>query len=186
MERSVSVVLDALARGERDAADELLPLVYAELRKLAAARLRRLPPGQTLQPTALVHEAYVELVGRGDPGWNGRGHFFGAAAQAMHDILVDQARRKGALKRGGDQVRDEYDEHALADTLGTDRVDVLALSAALDRLRAAHPRPAAIALLKLFGGADDAEIAAAHDITTRTVERDWRFARAFLARELDG
>ncbi|HVV83389.1 MAG TPA: ECF-type sigma factor [Kofleriaceae bacterium] len=186
MDAPVSIVLERLARGERDAASALLPLVYEELRRLARARLARLPAGQTLQPTALVHEAYVELIGRGDPGWNGRGHFFGAAAQAMHDILVDHARRKGALKRGGDLARDEYDEHALADTLGTDAVDVLSLSSALERLRGEHPRPAAIAMGKLFAGADDADLAAAHEITVRTVERDWRFARAYLAKELAG
>lgn len=180
----ISRVLANLARGERTAAAELLPLVYDELRRLAAARLRRLPPGQTLQPTALVHEAFVELVGRGDPGWDGRGHFFGAAAQAMRDILVDQARRKAARKRGGDLVRDELDEGGLAAALGTPPVDVLALTAALDRLRADHPRPAAVAMLKLFAGADDVDVAAAHDVTVRTVERDWRFARAYLAREL--
>ena len=180
------MVLERLARGERDASAALLPLVYDELRRLARARLARLPPGQTLQPTALVHEAYLELVGRGDPGWTGRGHFFGAAAQAMHDIIVDSARRKRALKRGGDLAREEYDEHALADSLGTAAVDVLALSAAIERLRADHPRPAAIAVGKLFAGADDADLAAAHDVTVRTVERDWRFARAYLAGELVG
>lgn len=180
---AVSAVLTRIG-SDRAAADELLPLVYAELRKLAEARLRKLPPGQTLQPTALVHEAFVELVGKGDPGWNGRGHFFGAAAQAMHDILVDQARRKGARKRGGDQVRESFDEGALGASLGAENVDTLAISAALDKLRAAHPRPAAIALAKLFAGADDADLAALHEITTRTVERDWRFARAFLAKEL--
>ena len=180
---AVSAVLTRIG-SDRAAADELLPLVYAELRKLAEARLRKLPPGQTLQPTALVHEAFVELVGKGDPGWNGRGHFFGAAAQAMHDILVDQARRKGARKRGGDQVPASFDEGALGASLGAENVDTLAISAALDKLRAAHPRPAAIALAKLFAGADDADLAALHEITTRTVERDWRFARAFLAKEL--
>lgn len=186
VESPVSAVLERVARGERDAASALLPLVYEELRRLAKARLARLPAGQTLQPTALVHEAYVELIGRGDPGWHGRGHFFGAAAQAMRDILVDHARRKGAQKRGGDLARDEYDEHALADSLGADTVDVLALSAAIERLRAAHPRPAAIAMAKLFAGADDADLAAVHEITVRTVERDWRFARAYLAKELVG
>jgi len=180
----VSRVLAKLGQGDRAAADELLPLVYAELRRLAQARLARLPAGQTLQPTALVHEAFIELVGRGDPGWDGRAHFFGAAAQAMHDILVDQARRKGAVKRGGDQHRAEFDEDELAATIGRPIVDVLALAAALERLRAEHPRPAAIAMLKLFAGADDADVAAAHAITARTVERDWRFARAFLAKEL--
>lgn len=182
----VSVVLERAAHGDRDAASALLPLVYDELRRLARARLARLPAGHTLQPTALVHEAYAELIGKGDPGWHGRGHFFGAAAQAMRDILVDHARRKGAQKRGGDLARDEFDEHALADTLGTAAVDVLALSAALERLGAAHPRPAAIAMGKLFAGADDADLAAAHEVTVRTVERDWRFARAYLAKELLG
>lgn len=184
MVHTVSVMLDRIAQGDRAAADALLPAVYAELRRLAAARLARLPPGQTLQPTALVHEAYVELVGRGDPGWNGRGHFFGAAAQAMHDLLVDQARRKAAKKRGGDQVRDSFDDAAVGATVGADVVDVLALSEALARLRAEHPRAAAVAMLKVFGDADDADVAALHEVTTRTVERDWRFARAFLAREL--
>lgn len=180
-------MLDQAGQGDRTAAAELLPLVYGELRRLAEARLARLPPGQTLQPTALVHEAFVELVGRGDPGWNGRGHFFGAAAQAMHDILVDRARRKGAQKRGGDLDRGTFDEQALARTLGGElaELDVLALSEALATLRAAHPRPAAVALLKLFGGADDADIAALHEVTVRTVERDWRFARAYLLRELE-
>jgi RNA polymerase sigma factor (TIGR02999 family) len=180
----VTLVLDRLAGGERAAAAQLLPLVYAELRRLAESRLARLPPGQTLQPTALVHEAFVELVGRGDPGWNGRGHFFGAAAQAMHDILVDHARRKRAIKRGGDLERDSFDENELTRTLGGDVVDVLALSTAIERLRAAHPRPAAVAMLKLFAGAEDTDVAALHEVTTRTVERDWRFARAFLIREL--
>jgi RNA polymerase sigma factor (TIGR02999 family) len=181
---AVSVVLQQLAGGDRAAANELLPLVYRELRRLAEVRLRKLPPGQTLQPTALVHEAYLELVGRGDPQWNGRGHFFGAAAQAMHDILVDQARRKAALKRGGDQVRVELDDSGLGAMLGVDLVETLALTDALARLRAEHPRAATVALLKVFGDAADADIAALHETTTRTVERDWRFARAYLAREL--
>jgi RNA polymerase sigma factor (TIGR02999 family) len=180
----VSTILEQIADGDRVAAGELLPLVYRELRRLAEARLKKLPPGQTLQPTALVHEAFLELVGRGDPQWNGRGHFFGAAAQAMHDILVDQARRKGALKRGGDRVREELDESALGVSIGVDVVDVLAVSAALEQLQAEHPRAAQVAMLKVFGDAADADIAALNGTTTRTVERDWRFARAFLAREL--
>jgi RNA polymerase sigma factor (TIGR02999 family) len=184
MASAVSIVLDQVVRGDRAAAAELLPLVYGELRRLAEARLARLPPGQTLQPTALVHEAFVELVGRGDPGWNGRGHFFGAAAHAMHDILVDRARRKGARKRGGDRVRDSLDDSALGAAVGAEVVDVLALSAALERLRAEHPRAAAVAMLKVFADATDADVAAAHQVTVRTGERDWRFARAFLAREL--
>jgi RNA polymerase sigma factor (TIGR02999 family) len=181
---SVSVVIGQIVEGDRAAAAELLPLVYGELRRLAKVRLARLPPGQTLQPTALVHEAFAELVGKGDPGWNGRGHFFGAAAHAMHDILVDQARRKGARKRGGDRVRDSLDDSALGAPIGAPAADVLAVSVALERLRAEHPRAAAVAMLKVFGDAADADVAALHEVTTRTVERDWRFARAFLAREL--
>src|SRR5262249_23489529 len=118
------------------------------------------------------------------PGWNGRGHFFGAAAHAMHDILVDRARRKGARKRGGDRVRASLDDSALGAAVGVEVADVLALSAALERLRAEHPRAAEVALLTGLGDADEADIAALHEVTTRTVERDWRFARAFLAREL--
>src|SRR5882672_4018720 len=105
MNQPVTVLLEAVASGDMRASAELLPLVYDELRKLAAARLARTPPGNTLQPTALVHEAYLKLVGGADPGWKNRGHFFGAAAQAMRNLLVDHARQKLALKQGGDRDR---------------------------------------------------------------------------------
>ena len=178
-EPGVTQLVQAAAAGDRQAADVLLPRVYAELRKLAAARLRRLPPGQTLQATALVHEAYLALVGRDDPGWNGRGHFFGAAAQAMRDLVVDQARRKAALKRGGDLRRDD-DALALAPAPGLPGDDILALDAALSRLAAEHPERAQVALLRHYGGLSDAEVAAVLGVSTRTVERAWRFARAYL------
>ena len=176
--------MDEASRPRPAGAPDLLPGVYDELRKLAAARLRRLPPGQTLQPTALVHEAYAELVRRGDPGWNGKGHFFAAAARAMHDLLVDQARRKGAQKRGGGVAPASLDESVVAAALGSPPDDLIALDAAMDRLAERHPRQAEVARLRIFVGLDEAEIAEAHGVTTRTVERDWRLARAFLLREL--
>lgn len=161
-------------------------MLYAELRRLAEARMKQLPSGQTLQPTALVHEVYIRLMGKGDAGWNGRGHFFGAAAQAMRDVLVDQARRKASRKHGGDQVR--------ADSLVTlsdgdgcyelSAADVLALHQALEKMEQVHPQAAEIVLLRYFTGLTMDEIAEALAVTTRTVERKWRFARAWLVREL--
>lgn len=175
----LSRLMHAAATGDRDAAAALLPHVYTELRRLAEARLRRVPPGQTLQATALVHEAYLALVGRADPGWNGRGHFFGAAAQAMREIVIDQARRKAAGKRGGDLRRDDA-ALALQPADGLPGEDLLALDAALTRLQAEHPERAQVVLLKHFGGLAEAEIAEVLGISTRTVERAWRFARAYL------
>lgn len=165
-------------------ADALLPVVYRELRALAARRLSKLAPGQTLQPTALVHEAYEELVRRGDPGWNGKGHFFAAAAHAMHDLLVDQARRKGALKRGAGAAPLAIDESAIFAAIDAEQEDVVAVSAAMQRLAERYPRHAEVARLKVFAGASETEIAEMTDVNVRTVERDWRFARAFLLREL--
>lgn len=175
----ISRLLDAAAAGDRDAAAALLPEVYGELRKLAEARLRRVPPGQTLQATALVHEAYLALVGRRDPGWSGRGHFFGAAAQAMREIVIDQARRKAAIKRGGELRRDD-DALAGQPAAGLPGEDLLALDAALTRLQAEHPERAQVVLLRHFAGLGEAEIAEVLGVSVRTVERAWRFARAWL------
>lgn len=182
-ELEITQMIQAAAAGDGEAAAALLPRVYRELRSLAAARLRRLPAGQTLQATALVHEAYLALIGRQDPGWNGRGHFFGAAAQAMREILIDQARRKAALKRGGDLERaavepDELGELGVASDLPGE--DLLALDAALTRLQAEHPDRARVVVLRYFGGLQEAEIAEVLGVSTRTVERAWRFARAYL------
>lgn len=178
-ELEVTRLLQAAAGGDPQAAAALLPRVYRELRQLAQARLGRLPPGQTLQATALVHEAYLALIGRQDPGWHGRGHFFGAAAQAMREILIDQARRKAAVKRGGDLRRDDV-ELDLQPASGLPGEDLLALDAALRRLEAEHPERARVVVLRHFGGLSEREIADILGVTTRTVERAWRFARAYL------
>lgn len=162
------------------AADDLLPAVYRELRALAAAHLARLRPGETLRPTALVHEAYLKLLGSAGAGWNGRGHFFGAAAQAMREIIVDHVRRKVAAKRGGGARPEPLDTEitVCADGLGAD--DVLAVNSALSRLEAEHPRKAQVVVMRYFAGLSEEEIAAALGVTARTVEREWRFARAYL------
>ncbi|HEY8089004.1 MAG TPA: ECF-type sigma factor [Polyangiaceae bacterium] len=176
----VTQLLSELRGGRQSAAQELLPLVYGELRRLAAAQLARLRPGQTLQPTALVHEAYVKLVGSRDPGWDGRGHFFAAAAMAMRELVVDAVRRKAAAKRGGGVPAEELDAALAVPGGGPGLEDVLAVNAALERLEAEYPRKAKVVIMRYFGGLADAEIASAVGVDVRTVERDWRFARAWL------
>lgn len=182
----ITRMLHAAASGDREAAAALLPRVYAELRALAAARLRRAPPGQTLQATALVHEAYLALVGGQDPGWSGRGHFFGAAAQAMREIVIDQARRKAAVKRGGGLQREAVEVDGLALGDGLPGEDLLALDGALTRLEAEHPERARVVVLRYFGGLSEAECAEVLGVSTRTVERAWRFSRAWLYAALAG
>lgn len=183
-EHEVTMALRAAADGDAHAAARLLPLVYDELRQLAAARLRGTPPGNTLQATALVHEAYLKLVAgtAGDPGWESRRHFFGAAANAMRNILVDQARRKGRVRHGGDRRRvgAEQAELAVEDAPG----DLLALDEALKRLEADDPRKGQIVMLRYFAGMTNAQIAELLEVSERTVEREWRFARSWLQREL--
>lgn len=177
----VTTLLKAIGAGDRQAASELLPLLYDNLRQLAQYRLARLPPGQTLQPTALVHEAYLKLVGESDPGWDNRGHFFGAAAQAMREILVDQARRKGRIKHGGDRKRVELPQN-LAASAGENEPneEILSVDRVLDRMKKEHPRQAEIVLLRFFAGLTNEQTAEALGVSSRTVERDWRFARAWL------
>jgi RNA polymerase sigma factor (TIGR02999 family) len=163
-------------------AAELLPVLYAELRRLAASMTARLPPGQTLQPTALVHEAYLKLVRDRDPGWGSKRHFFGAAAQAMREILVDQARRKASLKHGGHGQRVE-----LADGLALIEPpadDVLALDEAIQGLQAEEPRLAEIVLLRYYTGLSVEETAIVVGRSESTVKREWRQARAWLAGRL--
>ncbi|MFO0937117.1 MAG: ECF-type sigma factor [Gemmataceae bacterium] len=160
-------------------AADLLPHVYAELRRLAGVLTSQLPPGQTLQPTALVHEAYLKLVRRKDPGWEGRRHFFGAAAQAMREILVDHARRKSSIKRGGHEHRIEL--HAELALIEPPTDDVLSLNEAMDQLHAIEPRLAEIVMLRYYVGLSIEETAAVLDRSISTITREWRRARAWLA-----
>jgi len=176
-------VLNAAASGDAEASEQLLPLVYTELRKLAELRMAKTPPGNTLQPTALVHEAYLRLVGSQDPGWEGRHHFFGAAAKAMRDILVEQARRKSRLKHGGGQRRADIDLDALSRE--PDTTEILAVDAALRELETTDARSAHVVVLRYFGGLTEAETAAILGSSESTVARDWRYARAWLYRKLE-
>ena len=175
----VTHLLDAAAAGDRQAAADLLPLVYDELRKLAAARMAAESPEHTLQPTALVHEAYLRLVGRGDANrWDGRGHFFAAAAEAMRRILIESARRKHGPERGGDFTRHDLDLDQSAPSNPSPRL--LALDEALDRLAAVEPRAAEVVKLRYFAGLTVAEAAAVLGISPRTADNDWAYARAWL------
>lgn len=179
----VTRVLQAVARGDRQAGEDLLPLVYRELRDLAKSRMARLAAGQTLQPTALVHEAYLRLIGNVDPGWDGRGHFFAAAARAMRNILVEQARRKASLKRGGDRKRVEGSDSDLAIEPPSD--DLVALEEAIQRLEADDPRKGQIVNLRYFAGLTMEEIAAVLGISLGTVKREWQYTRRWLYTELN-
>jgi RNA polymerase sigma factor (TIGR02999 family) len=177
----VTRILSAVQKGEARAS-ELLPLVYDELRKLAAQRLAREKPGQTLQATALVHEAFLRLVGDRDPAWNGRGHFFAAAAEAMRRILVENARRKRSERHGGGRERCEVrDGDRLAAPVGD---EVLDLDAAPTRLAAVDPQAAELVQLRVFGGMSIDEVAGYLGISPRTAKRSWAYARAWLGREL--
>jgi RNA polymerase sigma factor (TIGR02999 family) len=179
----VTRLIDAAAAGDPRASADLLPLVYDELRKLAAARLTDEKPGQTLQPTALVHEAYLRLVGNGpSDNWNGRGHFFAAAAEAMRRILVDQARRKQSRKHGGGLVRRELVNDALA--AAESNLDLVALDAALLRLAEDDPVKAKLVELRYFAGLTGEQAAAALGISPSAADRLWVYTRAWLRREL--
>ena len=181
----VTQLLDAIGRGETQAAQQLLPLVYEQLRQLAAQKLAQEKPGQTLQATALVHEAYLRLVGDdGGPHWDNRGHFFAAAAEAMRRILVDQARRKAAHKHGGGLVRhDVADLHLPAIE---PREDLVALDKALTRLAQTDAAAAKLVELRYFAGLTLADAGQALGISSRSADRLWAFARAWLHREIQG
>jgi len=181
-DHQITRLLRAAETGDPGAAHDLLPLVYERLKTLAASRLSRTPPGQTLQPTALVHEAYLKIAGDGDPGWDSRNHFFAAAARAMHNILVDRARQKASIKHGGDRKRVSADH--LADAIEAPADDMLALGEALVVLEGAHPRQHEIVMLRFFGGLTVAEAAQVVGVTERTARRDWIAARLFLSRKL--
>lgn len=180
----VTQILSAIEAGDPKAASELLPLVYDELRKLAAARLADERSGNTLQPTALVHEAYLRLVGDGQPHvWNGRGHFFAAAAEAMRRILINRARDKHRLKRGG--YRHRIDLGAITDAASDSNWDLLELDDALGRLAVTNTQAAELVKLKFFAGLTLREAAAALGLPARSADRLWAFARAWLVDALD-
>jgi RNA polymerase sigma factor (TIGR02999 family) len=175
----VTRLLENAAAGDRKAADDLLPLVYDELRKLAASRLAAETPGQTLQATALVHEAYVRLVGPANrSGWDGHGHFFSAAAEAMRRILIDRARHKGTRKAGGDRAR--HDIGMVEPTVDEPDVELLTLDEALQEFERVHPRKAEVVKLRFFAGLTSVQVAKALDVSTSTVENDWAYARSWL------
>jgi RNA polymerase sigma factor (TIGR02999 family) len=181
----VTQILHAIAKGDPDAASQLLPLVYDELRKLAAQKLAGETPGQTLQPTALVHEAYLRLVGKDEEQhWDSRGHFFAAAAEAMRRILVDNARQKASLKRGGDRDRMDVVDSLLA--APEPREDLVALDAALTRLAETDKQAAELVQLRYFAGLPIREVAEILGIAPRTADRLWAFARAWLVKEIEG
>lgn len=180
----VTRLLDAAAAGDRKAAADLLPLVYDELRKLAAARLADERPGQTLQATALVHEAYLRLIGGSQPQeWSGRGHFFAAAAEAMRRVLINRARDKQRLKRGGGRERVDLD--ALADPSNAPDADLIELDDALSRLAGVNSQAAELVKLRFFAGLTLHEAAAALGVPPRSADRLWAFARAWLVDALD-
>ena len=179
----VTQILSQIESGDPRAAEQLLPLVYDELRKLAAARLAQEKPGQTLQATALVHEAYVRLIGGdGQTEWNSRGHFFGAAAEAMRRILVDNARRKSGPKAGGGMQRVELSQ--IDPEIQSSEIDLIALHDALDRLAIKDARKAELVKLRFFAGLTIEQAAQALGITARTAYSDWAYAKAWLRVEI--
>jgi RNA polymerase sigma factor (TIGR02999 family) len=178
----ITGLLDDWSRGDRRALDTLLPVVYAELRRIAARQLRRERDGHTLQPTALVHEAYLRLVEQRTVNWQSRAHFFGVAAQVMRRVLVDHARRQGAKKRNGGAQRVPLEE--AAETAAVDRIPVLRLDHALGRLEKLDPGLARIVELRAFGGLTIDQAAHVLNVSPTTAKRDWRTAKAWLTNEL--
>jgi len=178
----VTRILDAIEKGDSQAADQLLPLVYDELRRIAAYKMAQEAPGHTLQPTALVHEAWLRLVGDGNPKFQGRAHFFGAAAESMRRILVDLARRKRSLKRGGGAERQELHESILVLSAPPD--ELLAIDEALGKLETEDPPAAELVKLRYFVGMTMEEAASALGLAPRTAERLWTYAKVWLRREL--
>ena len=179
----LTYILRQIEDGDPSAARDLLPLVYGELRELAEARLAREKPGQTLQPTALVHEAYLRLVDSDQADqWNGRGHFFGAAAEAMRRILIEQARRKKSRKAGGDRQRLSSDD--VEGRPAGDPIDLLALDEALRMLAQKDPRKAKLVELRFFAGLTNQQAAEILGISTSTADEDWRYAKSWLRVEM--
>jgi RNA polymerase sigma factor (TIGR02999 family) len=178
----VTRVIEAVQRGDARAADELLPLVYEELRKLAASRMANEAAGNTLQPTALVHEAWLRLIGNENPKFSGRGHFFAAAAEAMRRILIDRARRKSALRHGGGQARLDLQQLDLASPDADEQL--LAVNDALDKLAAQDPVEAELVKLRYFVGLTNDEAATLLEISPRTARNYWAHARTWLYHEI--
>lgn len=179
--QDVTLILHQIESGDPQAQERLLELVYAELRKLAASKLSRELAGQTLQPTALVHEAWLRLGGDEQPAWQNRAHFFGAAAEAMRRILIDRARKRHALRHGGGQERVNLDAPGAMEVAGPGGDDeLLAVNEALDRLAVEHPRKAQLVKLRYFAGLTIEQAAEALTISAPTAKRDWAFARAWL------
>jgi RNA polymerase sigma factor (TIGR02999 family) len=178
----ITLVLDAITRGESQASEKLLPLVYNELRNLAVARMLQESAGHTLQPTALVHEAWLRLVGGNNQNWKGRAYFFAAAAEAMRRILVDHARRKSRLKYGGGQKRLDIQDLELAEAAPDDKI--LLVDDALEQLERNNPERARVVVLKFFGGMTNKEVADTLGIGERSVDRHWVCAKAWLFQEL--
>ena len=178
----ITQILQAVGRGEAQASEELLPLVYHDLRRQAAVQMSREAAAQTLQPTALLHEAWLRVTGDGGRLWQNRAHFFGAAAEAMRRILIENARRKARLKRGGGQVRVDADQIELAATTPDEKI--LLINDALELLQAQDPEKARVVVLKFFGGRTNQEVAESLGVTERTVERHWAYAKAWLFRNI--
>lgn len=178
----VTRILDAIERGDPRAADELLPIVYEELRRLAARHMSKERPGHTLQATALVHEAYIRLLGPNGPKWDSRGHFFAAAAEAMRRILIDRARAGGAEKRGGDRRRVSLESADL--TIDAVPAEIIDLDDALTRLAAEDPVKAQLVKLRFFGGLSLHDAARFLGISSTTADRYWAYARAWLYHEM--
>jgi len=180
----VTRILNAIERGEAQATDELLPLVYEELRLLAAQKLSHEPPGQTLQATALVHEAYLRLVGDEPRSWENRGHFFAAAAEAMRRILIEHARQRRTHKRGGDQERVDLSELILSDENGRALDEIIALDEALEKLERKDKPKADLVKLRFYAGLTIEQSAKSLHISLTTAKTHWAYARAWLLREV--
>jgi len=178
----ITEILEAIGAGDRKAASELLPLVYEDLRRLAAARIARESPGQTIQATALVHEAWLRVAGTNKTLWNSRGHFFGAAAEAMRRILLERARKKARVRHGGRLQRVDLDHVTVATKDSNDTI--VAINDALEKLAAESTQKAEIVKLRYFGGLEHAEIAEVLGISEPTVRRHWSYARSWLYAEL--
>jgi RNA polymerase sigma factor (TIGR02999 family) len=182
--KDITLMLQAIDRGDAIASEELLPMVYDELRRLAAGRMAQEGAGHTLQPTALVHEAWLRLIGSAETSWHNRAHFFGAAAEAMRRILIERARRKSRLKRGSGQGLLDITNFDVAAAMPDDKV--LLVDEALDELKTKEPEKARVVMLKFFGGMTNEQVAKALNLNERTVRRQWNYARAWLFERIAG